>query len=313
MKKLLLFLTLLIAFNIVVFTQPKVSGKPSILIKNEGNSYLNAVWSPDGKSIAFSSDRHDGIWKSDYRGKNIVKITDDKGVGFGFVWSGDSESILGRSSVIENNRRYQTVKVYNTKTGGEKVILEKTRQLQGLPTWSHDDSKVAMVVANQVKFTESGKTSLKSSISPSYVTKFGEGLVVSPNKTKDEIVVFPEFAGRFIFNSRISPKGNKIVFQVSGKGLFVSDLNGGNLLHLGFGEHASWLPEGKFIIVTMVKDNGQVITAGWLYAVNIETGAYYPILTDNEIIALKPCVSPNGKKILFDNPKNGAIYILEIN
>lgn len=301
-----------VLFGQIASSQPKVSGKPQKFLSISGETLMNAVWSPDGKSVAFTSDRHNGLWKCNANGKNISQITKDTGAGFGFLWSADSKTILARPSVIENSRRFHYVKTYDVESGQETIILEKSRELNGMPVWCNNDSRIAMLLSGQIKKVNSGKPALKSSsVKESESVLLGGLLVASPFATKSEIV-FPQFKGRYVFNSRISPQGNKIVFQVSGLGLYVSNLDGTDLKHLGFGEHASWMPDNKFIIVTMVKDDGQIVTSGFLFAVNVDSGDYYPLLNDPSVIALKPSVSPDGKKLLFDNLSDGSIYLLNL-
>lgn len=308
-KNYILLLSLSFVFH-VAFAQPRVVSGPEKIISPSENTYMNAVWSPDGTQIAFSSDKHSGIWVSDAHGKNIKQVTSDDGAGFGFSWSEDGRSILARSVFTENFRRYHNVKLYDVNSGDTQVILSKSRQLKGLPVFSEGDGIVAMILENKISKVASGKSSLKKAgESQKEALIFGGVLlsVESPLKSTKE-VVFPEFKGRYIFNSVTSPLGDKVVFQVNGLGLYVADVDGKNLKQIGFGEQATWMPDGKYVIVTNVGDDGKVVTSGTLSAVNVETGEYFSLLNEKGMVALKPNVSKNGKSLLFENSKDGAIY-----
>lgn len=315
MKKIvLLLLFAAVSSGNFIIAQPGVKGDVSPIVSApEGKIYMNAKWSPDGNSIAFSGEKFNGIWVCDANGHNVRKVTSDANSGFGFQWSGDGRTILSRPVVVENNLRYHQVKLYDVNTGNDTVLLDKTRSLEGLPVWTDGFQKVAMKIDDTIKNTDTGKPYLKSSSSNVEKTvNFGGAPVSASQEESIDVVSFPRFEGRYVFNRRVSPDGNKIVFEVSGLGLYVSNVDGTNLKHLGYGEHASWLPDNRYVVITMVEDDGYSITGGNLFAVDVETGEYYPLLTDDNKIALKPSVSPDGTKVLFDNPGDGAIYLMEI-
>lgn len=298
----------------ILFAQPVAKGKVTPVVSSpEGNMYMNAEWSPDGSSFAFSGEKFNGIWVSDADGKSIRQVTTDKNSGFGFQWSADGKTILSRPVIVENNRRYHQVKLYDVESGRETLLLEKTRSLKGLPVWTEGFRKVAMKVGDEIKSAETGKSYLKDgSTNVQKTVDFGGGVVSASKEEAQAKVSFPRFDGHYVFNRQVSPDGNKLVFEVSGLGLYVSKADGTDVRHLGRGEHASWMPDNRYVMVTMVEDDGYAITSGNLFAVDTETGEYYPLYTDDKKIALKPSVSPDGSKVLFDNPRDGRIYIMEI-
>lgn len=311
MNKIVLLLWFAVSC-ITLNAQPQVVGKARKVIQTDGQVYMNAVWSPDGDCFAFTSGKYNGILVSDSSGQNVRKITSDKSAGFGFKWSADSETILARPVVVEDNKRYHQVKIYDVSSGAETVIQEKTRALKGLPVWTGGDQKVAMQVSGRVKVTETGKSGLKRASRDKKLVDFGGTLVAGTAKNTGDKVSFPRFDGRHVFNSRVSPRGDKVVFEVNGLGLHVANIDGTGLKQIGYGEHASWMPGSRYVIVNQVEDDGYTITSGKLFSVDTETGAYYPLFAESEIVALKPSVSPGGRKVLFNNPVDGAIYVLEI-
>jgi len=313
MKKFNLLLVLAVFLGGHCFAQPKVKGDAEQIVASDGQMYMNAEWSPDGTSFAFSGEKYNGIWISDSRGSQIRQLTADRGSGFGYQWSADGQTILSRPVVEEKRLRYHQVKLYDAATGEETVILDKTRSLEGLPVWTDGFQKVAMKVDGDVRKGDTGKPFLKGTRSTVEKTvDFGGALTSASQGVSVDKVVFPQFEGRYVFNRKPSPDGQKIVFEVSGLGLHVSNADGTGVKHLGFGEHASWMPDNRYVVVTKVGDDGYKITSGELFAVDTRTGDYYPLFTDDNKIALKPSVSPDGTKILFDNPSEGAIYMIEV-
>ncbi len=309
---LLVFCALL--FSGWISAQPMASGTPKVLIPgSEENIWTNPTWSPDGKMIAYSSANFNGIWIADENGLNSVKITGDTGAGFGYSWSADSKSLLARPSIFENRRRFHQVKIYHIEDQSEKVILEKTRALNGLPAWTQGDSKVVMVIGDDVLMTKSGKPI------PENPTVLDEkenlrfnSILYSARPIKKGDDPFNIFEGKILFNKSFSPDGKKMIFQVGGKGQFVSDPDGSNLKNLGFGEQGTWMPDGRYIISTFVEDDHHNITAAQLKSIDIGTGETYDLLVDEGIIPLNPCVSPEGKQLLFNDGKTGSIYLLSL-
>jgi Tol biopolymer transport system component len=296
----------------VNFAQPLPGGEPDLLIESNGRSFINAVWSPDGQTIAFSSDNYNGIYLVDRNGKNMEVLTRDQAVGFGFCWSPAGDYILGRAAEFENRRRYHLVKIYDTHTGEEEVLVNKTRDLQALPLWTPDGSKVAMVLDNKLAFQTSSRLKAQKTDQPQQVIYTLNGKLLNASLIAAKNVEISAFEGRNIFNVEVSPDGKKVVFQVRGKGLHVINADGTGLKQIGFGERASWMPDNRFVVASVVEDDGHVITGGELFAVDVNDGTYHPLTTHTDMTALTPDVSPDGKFVLFENPDDGNIYIMEL-
>ena len=310
--KVLVLPTLLFLMQSALMAQSKAAGEPFVLISSPSHNFMNAMWSPDGQTIAFSSDNFNGIWLADADGQNVRQLTDDGAVGFGFSWSPDGNFILGRPAVYENRRRFHKVKIYDVKTKQEEVLLENTRDLYGLPAWTPDGSQVAMVRNGNIEFSSSDRLQKNRSEKPDNVVYAINGKLFNINQVTRSDVEIITFDGRVIFNVRISPDRSKVAFQVQGKGLYVLNTDGSGLQHLGHGEHASWLPGSDYIVVTMVEDDGHYITGGELYTINVATGQSHHLTGHTQLIALKPAVSPCGKWVAFDNPNDGNIYLMEL-
>ena len=310
--KALLLPALFFIMQSSLIAQPQAAGEPSLLISSPMHNFMNAVWSPDGQTIAFSTDNFNGIWLADADGRNVRQLTDDGAVGFGYVWSPDGNFILGRPAVYENRRRYHQVKIYDVNTKQQEVLLENSRDLYGLPAWSPDGSQVAMVLDGKIEFRTSEKLEKSSSETSGSVIYAINGKLFNINQVTRSDVEITAFEGRTIFNVSISSDRSKVAFQVQGKGLYVLNTDGSQLKHLGQGEHASWLPGSDYIVVTMVEDDGHYITGGELYAVDVASGEYQHLTGHTQAVALKPAVSPCGHWVAFENPNDGNIYVMEL-
>ncbi len=306
--KLLLGFWLLLGVNYVT-AHPKRADKPVKLISSEGVMYMNAEWSPNGQKIAFTSEKYNGLWVCNNKGQKIEKLTSDSNAGFAYKWSADSKSILARPVILENSIRFHQVVFYSVENRDKTMLIGKTRNLKSLPIWVDGDSRVAVLTDKGIKEIDTGKQVLKGQDKNDEIKSFKSNLV------KGNFVVecrIPEFKDRYVYNLVQSPDGSKMVFQVNGLGLYVANIDGSGLKQLGYGEQASWMPDGKYVVVTNVKDNGDVLTSGEIEAVNVTSGEIHSLLADSGFIALNPSVSPDGKSILFDNALDGAIYVMEV-
>ncbi len=310
-KPLWIVLLFLIAFAKPTYSQPKPAESAEVFISLPGQTVMSAQWSPDAKTVAFTSDNYNGIWLADSNGTNIRILTTDQSVGFGFSWSPDGAYILGRSAITENRRRLHQIKIYDVRNASYEILVEKTRGINSLPVWSSTGTEVVFVRSGKmetVTWNKLQRTGLTpKSVLYSHLDKIF--LFDEASKSSKEV---GNFEGRVLFNLSPSPEGNKISFQVQGLGLYVMDANGENLISLGRGEKAAWLPGEKYVIVSVADDDGYNITGAELYAVDVNTGESYPLTANISHTTLKPAVSPNGKYVLFDSPEDGVIYRLAL-
>lgn len=305
-------LGLLLLMHYTAYAQPQAASSPQVLISADENQYTNAVWSPDGTMVAFSEAGNTGIWLCDADGSNMRQLTDDPGAGFGFSWSPNSDFILARPAIFENRRRFSQVKIYDVHTAAQEIIQERTRGMRSLPVWTPDGGQIAMVLDNQLTLATSQKLRKQATEKPAHVVYFKDGALFNTSLITRTDAKIGAFEGRTIFNISVSPDGKKVAFQVSGKGLYVADIDGTHIQHIGHGERASWMPGSDFVVVSVLEDDGYVITSGELFAVDIRSGAYHHLTAHTNLVAMKPGVSPCGKKVVFDDPSNGNIYIMEL-
>ncbi|WP_439182571.1 TolB family protein [Carboxylicivirga taeanensis] len=308
MKHPMLLISLLVFCTCEMLAQPALKRGPVKLIEAHEKHYMNAEWSPDGTKVAFTSEKHVGIYVCDPNGKNLKQLSEDDNAGFSFSWSSDGRSILSRPTVITDGNRYKEIVMYDVVDGVKEVLVEKSQSIISLPVWAEGGSAVAYSTLNGLEKVETGKVALKGQETQP-VSLLKSSVVAAP---KDIVLHQPEFENRYVFNVVQSPNRAKVVFQVNGLGLYVINADGTELKHLGYGEQASWTPDSRYVLVTLVKDDGVTLTEGSISAIDVETGVTYPLLNDQQIIALNPAVSPDGTKVLIDNAKDGSIYQFEL-
>lgn len=285
--------------------QPKSAGEPQLFIKAD-HGLMAPVWSPDGTQLAVTGDNYSGIWVMKADGSNFAQITADEGAGYKMTWSNDSKSILGRTNQVVERRKFHEIKTYDVATRNSKVLVASTRGITGTPTWrsveniSYADSKGAKEVSLTGKAIKADRISVY------------EQMMSDPTNATSKISGLAQFAGKMILNPALSADKSKIAFQIAGKGLFVCNADGNNVVSLGKGSYPSWLPDNKTVVVARLKDNGHAFTSSDLYAVNTNNGVATILTGNSELIPVTHAVSPDGKKVAFENSLNGCIYIIDL-
>ena len=115
-----------------------------------------------------------------------------------------------------------------------------------------------------------------------------------------------------VINPALSADGSMVAFQIPGKGMWVCDSDGSNLKSLGKGSNPQWLADNESIIFTVVTDDGSQFTASDIYSMNINSGKKYLLTENTNLIPLTPSVSPDGKKVAFENAIDASIYVINL-
>lgn len=166
------------------------------LVEDRGTGNLHAVWSPDGRRIAYLSDRD-----RFYMSQRSLFVTDSTltkkrkiagGVTSSASWSPDGGRLVYARQVRERNgRKYFDLFVADLKTG-KQTRITKTRRAR-LPDWSPSGSRIAAVAE------QDGTSNLV--------------LVRPDGKGWKPITAFVQ--GEQIFSPRWMPDGRSIVFGIS--------------------------------------------------------------------------------------------------
>jgi len=306
------FLFTLFLSNYGTLAQPLQVGEPKVLVEIPGVMTMNPQWSPDGKFISFTTSNNNGLWLANTDGTGVRLLTTDEGIGFGYSWSPDGKFILGRPSITVVRSRQHQVKVFNVDGSGYEILLPATRSLLGLPQWTKGGERVIFVNNRQAEAAVPKALAQKAeTVHSQAIYGMLDKLMVFDSHSKSSKSI-ASFDGRVLFNISPSPEGNKVSFQVQGLGLYVIDADGANLRHLGFGEKASWLPGERYVVVDVTRDDGHNVTGSDLYRIDLVTGEEILLTGHTDRIALRPSVSPCGRKVAFNDPSDGKIYVLDI-
>lgn len=276
MKKHLLTVMAICLSGLMASAQPRSASQPQKLIESE-SGLMAPVWSPSGDKIAVTTDNYDGILVANADGTALTQLTADRGAGYKMAWSNDGKQIMGRSMTTNGSFVKREMKAWNVSDG--KVSAVRTSRT--LPSWSATNT-VYDIMANDA----AGATS--------------------------KIAALKFYAGKMVINPALSPDGSKVAFQIPGYGIMVINADGKGLKQVCQGSHPAWLPDSKSLIITRVKDDGQRFTASDIYAIDINNGNERLLTGTTDVIPLTPAVSPDGKKVAFENAIDASIYVINL-
>lgn len=315
MRRTVFIITTIYAFISTSFGQPpvvEVVGSPRELTASE-YYFIAPKWSPDNTTIAVSTHKYTGIYLISFPEGDIIKLTDNPASGFGLEWSNSGDKIAARISLFENKLRYNAIALFNVISGSRQLISDYSPSLPGTPKWTTDDRFIYL--SGTDKFRLFNTTVSKTNDDQS--APLNEKLIfIKKDRIKvqdissgvDSSIDAPP--GRII-NLVISPDRTKIAYEIMGGHLWVSKINGENLVNLGTGHAPTWSPRNDKIAFMITTDDGYKYLTSDIYIINIDGTGKVNITNSPDIIEMYPNWSSDGKWIAYDTI-DGQIYVQEV-
>ncbi len=273
---------------------PALRAKKTLLrlTNNNANDGLPA-WSPDGKKIAFHSNR-DGkneIYVMDADGSNVRRLTNNLANDDVPRWSPD-----GRKIVFDSERDGNKEIYVMDADGGNQTRLTRSKAIDTGAMWSPDGSRIAFA-------TNRGN---------SYPFNFDIYVMNANGSAVKRIVRDPEYDAE----PRWSPDGSKILF-VTGRNnnfdVYVMDADGSNQKNLTADSPKAdgapaWSLDGSNIAIVSRRDGNDEI-----YVTDADGGNLKRV-TYNSASDTRPSWAPDGSKLAFQTDRDGnwEIYVMSV-
>ncbi len=278
--------------------------------------FMQPVWSPDGEKLAFTRFAFTGLYVKNADGSGEIKeLTGEDYTGYEPVWTTDSKGIVMRTRKGIVGQRISCVDIET----GEVTIIEP---------WVGHAKQPRVNRYGGVVLQFDGVVRVFDKATGRYMS--AEEYYSGRSDSLEVVLEMDHRAGRlwivrggerwefpyskdFIWTPRLSPKGDKVLFDVSRDSkTFVANIDGSGLVELdhggpwGDGTDWQWSPDGKRIVYCIIKEGEIGILESDIYVVNAD-GTCKTKLTDTpEIIELFPRWSPDGMKIAYSTDlRNG--------
>lgn len=284
-------------------------------LTNETVRFENPRWSPDGTLISFTGEGYDGLYVMSQNGTNVRKLSDAASVGYMHQWSADSREILVRDTRwIKGTEGIDRVHAaWAIGLNGAKVRLTSDAADMQPAAWRYDQSGAKSIVAPGVTKVQAQlqkmptallKTSAVANSNVSYICDCEQLIAVDANGNQRVLNVGPSFC------PATSPNGKMVAFNQNDD-IIVMNLDGSGKRMLTQGFNASWVNDSQ-IVFERTTDNGHEYLSGELYLINVDgTGRKALTATDNRI-EMNPCVSPDGKRLIFTDNIDGQVYSADL-
>ncbi len=302
MKKIFLLLIVYLLSNTLFaqndFSIVKIS-KLNIIDKGYRPVFLTQ------KQIIYTGNQEKGIYLYDLRKKKRKKLNEDPAAGHHFIISEDRKKIAYKTYFFDKQGRRQTsVYEQDIKSGTKNLLLKNARNLSSL---SYRNNNLSFTQAGNLKVYSKG---IKNSETDQRQVFTDENLNLVLYQSGAQNILNPLGTGNYIWVS-LSPDGNKILFNKTGKGTYICDLQGNIIADLGRIHAAKWSDDGKWIIGMDDYDDGQKYTRSKIILISSDGKTKNVIELKDIPIALYPDISKNNSKIVFNNDR-GEIYLIKI-
>jgi len=251
------------------------------------------VWSPNGKKIAFASDRRvdQDVWVVDLRSGKETRLTALRGDEIPFSWS--------RKAIAFDANGFRNSGIYQMKPNGSKVEMLVPFEADGAsglfsPVFSPDGKRVAFAT------TVNGKMEIA-------VASVGKG----------EVEILTGDTPKTDMQPTWSPDGDSLLFmsnRIGDSDVYSIDLDEGTEVNVTNAPENSWdmdpeySPDGESIVFSSWR-SGQLEV--WVMAAD---GSGARSLTNSATEDRHPRWSPDGKRIAFERKQadgNVRIWVME--
>jgi Tol biopolymer transport system component len=297
-------------------------------------SFMAPLWSPDGKGLALSGEKYDGLYTTDLFG-NMRLVSDAPLSGWKPSWSPDGQNIAFRS----RDDIGMGMKLNVAGPDGETKQISPTLNDLFPGTWGKDGltyrSGDELITVNEkgevvrvyslsqgrgllARIASVAGSLMMGQVTGSTFTAFGlflpsqsadglpagSGLYTDPDNqiwivdeegNKKKLLDREDEPG--YFDPVESKDGDYAVSGMSGN-LYVTDPATGDTSELGVGCNPTWSPDGRFLIFERTTDNGNEITSGDLWIASAD-GTFMQQLTNTTGIETQASWSPDGQWLVY--------------
>ena len=295
MKNLFLF----ILFTLSINAQSLAVKSIEQITRLEQGEFFHPVVGPRGQ-LLFTGVGFLGLFLKNSDGE-IKTLSEAPGAGYEPVFSSDGYYVYYRPYKYDGTTRLSSLVKKSISGGEERVLIKDERgftSAKRLP-----DGTVAVNRKSNLYIADQSQK--QSTNTPNFTSVFLEKgkMVLYNNGSKKTLM--PLGDGFYLWPS-ISPDGSKLLFTKTGKGTFISNLDGQILIELGYGNSPQWSPDGRWVVFMRDLDDGHQIIESDIFIISADGKTTIAITETEDIKEVYP-VWGSENEIVFGSVR-GIIY-----
>ena len=277
-----------------------------IVSLNKG--FYKSKISADGKLMLLTDQSNNGLKVYDTYSKGLTYLTRATDAGLEAGITEDGKRIYYVMHNYDDKKRTSTLYLQNIKSGIRNAIVENIRSLKMVKT----NKDVLLFYQNgELKLFDLASGDFKTELNNINGVFSDNDLRLAVYSGGNASIIDPAGEGNYLWPS-LSPDESKVLFTLSGKGSFIADIDGNNLVKLGDIRAPKWSPSGLWVVGMQDEDDGQKFTKSDLFIVSADGKKRQNLTKETDVIALYPEFTPDGKTIAFNDEK-GKVYWLHLN
>lgn len=300
MKKLI-FAALAFAMSVYAQARPVEVESVRKIDLPEGVACQIPTISPDGKFAVVGVMGMGALHKVDLSNGEVSLITEN-GDADALKISPDGKNIVFRKVSFDNNKmRFTALNKIELETRNETELVKPSRRLNaGFAVTNKAVTAIESGNTRKVAIAENGSEASMPVASISY----GDLQVTVDGMTA---TINPQGDGSYLWPS-VSPDGTKVAYYLVGVGAFVCDLDGRNVMPLGFFRAPAWL-SNDMIVGMEDFDDGRAVTESTIATYDLDGNRQ--ALTSASLKGMYPSASADGSKIVFATD-DGDLYLITL-
>ncbi len=176
--------------------------------------------------------------------------------------------------------------------------------------WSKDGSKLIVEKDGKKKALDlTGEESSAEGLYDQDMISAKDDNIYLQNPQTGEYEMLTDSSDKF-FDPKMSPDGDKVAYQGLSSGLYIKDLESGEVISLGNGAGYQWTPDGGGLIYNISQDDGMKLLSSDIFYASKDGSQIINITNTPDIIEHNPYISPDGKKITYE--VDGQIFVADI-
>lgn len=282
-------------------TYVKVVGLQSVHPAVKGD-YILAGVRPGGHELLLSKQQYTGLYLAGVKNGKIKTLTERTGAGYQPAFSPDGKQLCYRSDHYDETKRLSSLYKIALETSKTTPLVENERVVSP-PTVVGKD--IAYTVEGKLKTTSFGWKIPGMRIEKTFVlTDDLEPMLYQDGYRR---LFKPNGDGSYLWIS-LSPDRKKLLYYLVGKGSYVCDLYGENIIFAGDLMFPKWL-NNRYI--AGIRDRGESKTATDLVAINLKSGKQTVLTNTAQVNERNPHPFDKGRHIAYQTTA-GEFKILKI-